>query len=68
MILLYAFYELNLHRVGLDVIGNNTPAIRSYTAVGFQEEGRMREAVYRDGQRYDRIMMSILRREWETHK
>lgn len=64
LILRYAFYELNLNRVGLDVISNNISAIEAYKKVGFTVEGSMRDAVYRDGKRYDRIIMGILRNEW----
>lgn len=64
LILNYAFNELNLYRVGLDVISTNERAIRAYRRAGFTEEGRMRASVYRDGQRADRVMMSILRDEW----
>ncbi|WP_108669362.1 GNAT family N-acetyltransferase [Peribacillus acanthi] len=66
LILQYAFCELNLDRVGLDVIQYNDRAIHAYEKVGFQQEGRMRSAVYRDGNRYDRIIMGILRSEWEA--
>jgi len=62
----YAFDELNLHRVGLDVIANNAPAIRAYERVGFKQEGVQREAVLRDGRRHGRIIMGILREEWEA--
>ncbi len=62
----YAFWELNLHRVGLDVISYNTAAIRSYEKAGFQQEGRMRDAVFRQGKRYDRIMMSLLKPDWKN--
>ncbi len=65
LILRYAFHELNLHRVGLDVIGYNSLAIRAYEKVGFIEEGRLRSAIYRDGRYSDRILMGILRSEWE---
>jgi RimJ/RimL family protein N-acetyltransferase len=61
----YAFSELSLYRVGLDVIASNTRAIRSYEKAGFQHEGVKRAYVYRDGQRVDLILMSILRPEWE---
>ncbi len=67
LILCYAFDELNLHRVGLDVISNNTRAIRTYEKVGFRQEGTMRDAVLRDGSRHDRILMGILRHEWQGH-
>ncbi|MFZ3589963.1 GNAT family N-acetyltransferase [Bacillus sp. DJP31] len=66
LILRYAFHELNLNRVGLDVIEYNQKAIHAYEKIGFQKEGRMREAVFRDGNSYDRIIMSILRSEWEA--
>ncbi|MEI4828443.1 GNAT family protein [Bacillus sp. FJAT-53711] len=66
LVLRFAFHELNLDRVGLDVIEYNTRAIRAYEKVGFLHEGRIRSAVYRDGKRYDRIIMGILRSEWEA--
>ncbi|KFN04579.1 acetyltransferase domain protein [Bacillus clarus] len=64
LILKYAFYELNLNRVGLDVISYNEAAIALYKKMGFQMEGCMREAVQRDGKSFDRIIMGILRKEW----
>lgn len=64
VILRYAFQELNLYRVGLDVIATNTRALHTYEKLGFQREGRVRGAVLRDGQRTDRIYMGILRDEW----
>ncbi|MGG0151702.1 GNAT family N-acetyltransferase [Bacillus mycoides] len=64
LILKYAFYEMNLHRIGLDVISYNKAAIALYKKMGFQMEGCMREAVQRDGRYLDRIIMGILRDEW----
>jgi RimJ/RimL family protein N-acetyltransferase len=66
LILRFAFHELNLNRVGLDVIEYNKKAIHAYEKVGFQHEGRMRSAVSRDGKSYDRLIMGILRLEWEA--
>ncbi|SDW75889.1 Protein N-acetyltransferase, RimJ/RimL family [Marininema mesophilum] len=65
LLLQYAFHELNLNRVGLDVIGSNRAAIRSYEKAGFIIEGVIREGVLRDHQKVDRIYMGILRREWD---
>ncbi|WP_342429645.1 GNAT family protein [Neobacillus sp. FSL H8-0543] len=65
LILRYAFHELNLNRVGLDVISYNGRAIRAYEKAGFVVEGRVRSAVYRDGVYSDRINMGILKSEWE---
>lgn len=66
LILRYAFTELNLFRVGLDVIANNTRALRAYEQAGFQREGAMRCAVLRNGQRHDLVLMGILRDEWQA--
>ncbi|MFX3636561.1 MAG: GNAT family N-acetyltransferase [Candidatus Pristimantibacillus sp.] len=66
LILRYAFHELNLNRVGLDVIEYNAKGIHVYEKAGFQHEGRVRAAVQRDGKTYDRLMMGMLRSEWEA--
>jgi len=65
LVLRYAFHELNLYRVGLDVIDNNSRAIRTYEKMGFQQEGAVRAAVLRDGRRYDLVLMGILKDEWQ---
>lgn len=61
----YAFNELNLHRVSLDVFEYNPRAIRSYEKAGFTVEGRCRQYLHREGRRWDLIFMGILREEWE---
>ncbi len=61
----YAFLEMNLIRVGLEVMVYNEAGLRAYTKVGFVSEGRLRAMVYRDGVYYDVQPMSILRPEWE---
>ena len=64
LILRYAFTELNLRRVSLSVFDFNERAIRSYEKVGFRLEGRERQVVQREGQRWDILNMGILREEW----
>lgn len=64
LILRYAFDELNLERVGLDVISDNVAALRAYERAGFRREGAMRHSVLRDGVWHDRIIMGLLRDEW----
>lgn len=66
VLLRYAFLEMNLNRVGLEVMAYNTDAIRAYQAAGFHSDGHLRAFVYRDGVYYDVRMMSILRSEWEA--
>lgn len=60
----YAFAELNLHRVELHVFSFNERAIRAYVKAGFREEGRRREAIFRDGRYWDDVIMGILAPEW----
>ena len=66
IMLRYAFTELNLQRVSLNVFQYNPRAIRSYEKAGFSFEGRERGVLHRDGQHYDLIYMGILREEWQV--
>jgi RimJ/RimL family protein N-acetyltransferase len=68
IVLRYAFSELNLHRVSLDVFEYNPRAVRSYEKAGFQHEGRARGVLHRAGRRWDLIYMGILRQEWEAQQ
>lgn len=62
----YCFDILNMHRVWLAVLVTNARARDLYTKVGFVEEGRHREAVFRDGRYVDYIIMSILEHEYRA--
>lgn len=64
IMLRYAFMELNLQRVSLDVFSYNPRAIRSYEKAGFKLEGRQRGMLLREGKRWDLVYMGILRQEW----
>ena len=64
----YAFEELGLHRLTLNVFAYNTRAIRVYEKVGYKVEGRVPEAVHREGKRWDIIFMGLLRDEWRKER
>lgn len=64
LMLRHAFETLGLHRVGLSVFAFNVRAIRSYEKAGFRIEGRLRQAIQRDGQYWDEIQMGALQEEW----
>lgn len=64
----FAFDELNLHRISLNVFSYNTRAIALYESLGFKQEGVQREALFRGGQRHDLIWYGLLRREWEAQQ
>jgi RimJ/RimL family protein N-acetyltransferase len=66
LIIDHAFATTDLHRIELDVIAFNPRALRVYQQVGFVIEGRRRDAFTFDGERYDDIIMSVLRPEWAS--
>jgi RimJ/RimL family protein N-acetyltransferase len=57
----YFFEQRHLHRLYLAVLEINDVARNLYTKLGFTEEGRSREALFRDGAYRDLIWMSLLR-------
>lgn len=64
VLLTYAFLEQNIHRISLNVFAFNERAIRLYERIGFQQEGRSREAIFRDGRYHDIIQMGLLQTEF----
>jgi len=65
LILRYAFAELNLYRVTANTFEYNERALRFLERAGFVAEVRRRQAVHRDGKRWDAIKLGLLRDEWE---
>lgn len=64
----FAFEELKLHRLELNVFSFNPRAIQAYQKAGFQREGVLRDAIM-DGEQYaDDILMAILEDEWKQIK
>jgi RimJ/RimL family protein N-acetyltransferase len=64
----FAFDELRLERVWLDVYAANPDARRLYERLGFVHEATFRRGVYRAG-RYDDVhRMAILRAEWAARR
>lgn len=66
LMLRHAFERLGLHRVGLSVFEFNDRARRSYEKAGFVLEGRLRQAIARDGRWWDELQMGAIRDEWLT--
>lgn len=64
----FAFGELKLHRLSLNVFSFNPRAERVYQKAGFRREGVLRDAVL-DGTDYaDDILMAMLEEEWRALK
>lgn len=64
-LLRFAFEEMNLHRVELEVLDFNLRARRCYEKVGFRYEGARRQACFKGGAYHDLLIMGILRDEFK---
>ncbi|CAN8098233.1 unnamed protein product [Discula destructiva] len=60
----WAFRVAGMHAVRLACFSFNERAVRLYSRLGFVKEGVAREAYYYDGQWYNRVLFSLLDREW----
>jgi RimJ/RimL family protein N-acetyltransferase len=60
----YAFGDLGLHRVELEVYSFNPRAARAYEKAGFVAEGTRRESLHWEGQWYDTVIMGAISSEW----
>lgn len=60
-----AFHEVNALKSSLTVYEFNDRARRLYMGVGYQEEGRRKKEIYRDGTYWDVIYMGLFRKDWK---
>lgn len=64
----FAFEQLKLHRLELDVYSFNPVGEKTYLKAGFKREGVLRDAVM-DGEQYaDDILMAMLEEDWKQRK
>lgn len=63
-IMRYAFDELQLNRLNGSWFEDNIPSKNMYMKCGWQEEGRLREYVYKNGQYKDLMTVGVLRRDY----
>jgi RimJ/RimL family protein N-acetyltransferase len=59
------FGGFSVWRVGLTTAEYNEIGQRVYRRIGFKEEGRLKESLYRDGKRYDQLCMYLTRDIWD---
>lgn len=67
LILGYVFESLNMHRVQGGYIEDNKASKKVQEKFGFIEEGRERDAVFRNGEYKDIIRMSLIEDEWRSN-
>lgn len=66
MLVRFAFAELNLFRLSARLPEYNEAAIALFSKFGFAEEVRRRQALDRDGRRWDLIVFGLLNSEWQN--
>ena len=65
MLLRFAFAELNLFRLTANVAEYNEGALALFKKFGFVEEVCRRQALEKDGKRWDLIVFGLLQDEWQ---
>lgn len=62
----HAFNNLNLHRISLSVLEDNTRAQHVYEKVGFKKEGVLRKVFFKNGIYVNAFIYSILKNEYKN--
>ncbi len=65
LVLQYAFHHLGLNRLYSEVLAANTSVLELHKSLGFREEGRLRQAIYKAGAFQDVVLLAILREDYE---
>lgn len=60
----YIFNELNLNRIGVRILDSNIPSQKLFKKNGFIEEGKLRNAIYKNGKYDDLLIFSILKEDF----
>lgn len=64
----YIFEIKNMRKVCAEIIGYNTQSIKFHQKMGFLEEGRLIDHIYKQGQLVDIILMAQFKRQWISIK
>lgn len=62
----YAFNELNLHRLYAVIYDFNRGVIEMAKLFGFKQEGVLRQAAFTGGRFHDKVILGLLREEWQA--
>ncbi|OEH85487.1 GNAT family N-acetyltransferase [Desulfuribacillus stibiiarsenatis] len=64
----YAFNELNLNKIWTEIYEFDTKKIDLYQKLGFQLDGKLRQNYYYNGQWWDSLLFSVLKKDWASEK
>lgn len=68
LILRYVFDELQLNRLGCEVLATNSAVIEMHKSFGFIEEAHFRQYVIKNGKAMDVVLLGLLREDWIQQK
>ena len=63
IVLPHIFDEMGMNAVRAEVLATNKASLALYRSLGFKEEGRLRQAIFKNGRTTDLVVLSLLRRE-----
>ena len=64
----YAFKHLGLHKVSGQALANNKSSIRMHIALGFKQEGLLREQHYDEQTYHDVVCFGLMVFEWQSEQ
>ena len=65
LLLDYAFYDLNLHKIYALIFEGNSNSIKTAQRTGFKEEAILKDQVLLDGQPHNLVMLSIFKADFK---
>ncbi len=64
----YAFNNLELEKINIEVLDNNPKALSLDRKLGYVDEGCLRGNIIKDGQRHDVYLLGMFADEWEKRR
>jgi len=64
----HAFNRLNLHKITTGMVLENFPSKKMFEALGFVQEGNLREQFFLNGRYCDSLRYGLLASEWRAKK
>lgn len=65
LLIKYGFEQLNLHRINSSALAFNERSLKLHLKLGFKEEGRQRDGIFKNGKFHDLVGFGLLRAEWK---
>lgn len=64
----FCFDLLNMNRISAEILETNYASLHCAAKVGFVEEGRKRQAVWRFDRYIDSIVVGVLKKDWDVFR